>query len=118
MAMNEQDRAEFERLKQRQAELMAQFIELGRKLSALETRMAAAVEPAMSKPAPTQPTPPPIIQAARPVPEVRQPAVPKPEPTRTQPSPIPRPAMHIPEKPAAPVTPEPAPAFAQSRVAA
>lgn len=117
--MNEQDRAELERLKQRQAELQAQSAELGRKLSALEARMTAAVETPAEKPAPKPaPAPPPIIRTPRAVAEVPETAVPKPEPTRAAPPPIPRSAMPVPEKIAAPLRPEAAPVFAQQRTEA
>jgi hypothetical protein len=108
MTMNEQDRAELERLKQRQSELLAQFIELGRKLSALEARLAIAEMPA-PEPALTPPPLPPIIETPRPAVEVRETVIPQPEPIRIEPTPIPEPAMQTlpPEESAAPVEPEP-----------
>src|ERR1700677_907707 len=115
MAMNEQDRAELERLKQRQSELLGQFIELGRKLSALEARLAIAEMPA-PEPAPTPPPLPPIIKTPRPAAEVRETVIPQPEQMRIEPTPIPEPAMQTlpPQESAAPVKLEPPriPAFA------
>jgi uncharacterized membrane protein len=105
--MNDQDRAELERLKQRQSELLAQFVELGRKVSALEARLLAAaetpVETPAPKPAPAPPPLPPIIRTV-PTPAVRETPVPKPAPVRIEPRPAP--------------APKPEPVFAESGAAA
>ena len=102
--MNEQDRAELERLKQRQSELLAQFVELGRKLSALEARLAAAEPQPVPKPTPAPAVPPPLPPIIRPVVERPTPAlevqkmeIPPLEPTPFEPSPAPKPPTPRPE---------------------
>ena len=121
--MNEQDRAELERLKQRQSELLAQFIELGRKLSALEARLAAEPEPALKPtpaPRPAAPLPlPPIIERPTPAAQAPRPQTPEPKPAQPQSTPMPpaQPQRPEPAKIAPPPVkppPKPEPAFAQS----
>src|ERR1700722_21879 len=125
--MNEQDRAELERLKQRQAELLAQFVELGRKLSALEARLAAAEPQPVPKPTPAPAVPPPLPPIIRPVVERPTPAAevrPTPEPKPAQPAPAPAPQPQPPrpepekisERPARPI-PIRIPGFAQAQAA-
>jgi uncharacterized membrane protein len=129
--MNEQDRAELERLKQRQTELLAQFVELGRKLSALEARLAAEPEPAAApKPAPAPATPPPLPPIIRPIVErpapaiqVRQAETPAPKPAPPQPpsAPPPQPQRMEPEIISAPPVksiPIRIPGFAQTQTSA
>src|SRR5277367_1654151 len=85
--MNEQDQVELERLKRRQADLLAQFNELGRNLAALEARLAAGGTPRQAPMAA-----PPVIQTvaptAIPIPSIAAP--PPPIPAKEISVPLPR----------------------------
>jgi hypothetical protein len=129
--MNEQDRAELEGLKRQQAELLAQFVELGRKLSSLEARLiAAAPEPEPAKPKPAHATPPPlppnippVIQKPPPALEVREMEIPPLEPTPIESSSAPKPPPQPPRPetfaaPPIPPKPEPVPVFARTKASA
>jgi uncharacterized membrane protein len=129
--MNEQDRAELEGLKRQQAELLAQFVQLGRNLSSLEGRLMAAApgpEPAKPKPAPATPPPlplnvPPVIQKSPPALGVQEMEIPALEPTPIESSASPEPHAPRPERKefaAPPVMMKvalPIPSFARSKTA-
>lgn len=80
MAMNDQERAEFERLKRRQAELLEQLNELGRQLNSFEARSTqperscapSLPEPHPAKAASVQKIAMEVVQKPAPAPRYRQ----------------------------------------------
>ncbi len=113
--MNDSERAELERLKQRHEMLLHQLQNLSRDMAALEARLAQPVEvpkpevqlqqPVPLEPMPLQPTPPEAAPAPQPTPPTPPAITPAPPPQETpRPRPVaPRPTPPIIPRPARPV---------------